>query len=135
MALESLSAISSTFVAGPSGKKSKGKENTASGAKQNPFETTQVKANPMALANFKKYIATGQLKPKICDQNLDFVNCESEYLYIPQGSEKCEDVGKSLNIPEDYGFCDNSSILTIPKRIKAEDLEKFVGYQKTGKKK
>lgn len=130
MALTSLSAVTSTLVAGSSGKKSKEKEKTDSGAKQNPFEVTQVKKNPLALKNFQKYLATGQLKSKICDPNLDFINCESEYLYIPQGSEKCEDVAKSLNIPEEYGFCDNTPLLTIPKRIKAEDLEKFVGYKK-----
>jgi len=114
---------SSTLVAGPSGTKpsseDKPKKNT----------TTNPKKKPLPLVNFKNYLKSGTLKPKICDKNLDFFNCESEYTYIPEKTEQCEDVRKSLNIPKDYGFCDGNPLLIMPKGIKAEDLEKFVGYK------
>lgn len=130
MALESLGAISSTFVAGPSGKKSKEKEKTDSGAKKNPFDTTQVEKNPLALANFNKYKSARKLEEHKCDEHLDF-NCQSTYVYRPDSKkiEQCDDLRKSLNIPEDYGFCDGTPLLTRAKTIKAEDLEKFVGLK------
>lgn len=141
MALASLGAISSILVAGPSGTKSaKETERSNSERKSNPFDAepketksskkAEARKKAAALINFNNYKATHKLKESKCDEKLDF-NCQSTYVYYPDSTklEQCEDVRKSLNIPEDYGFCDNTPYLSTPKMIKAEDLENFVGIK------
>lgn len=149
MALTSLSAATSTFVAGPSGGKAKKttkaqkkETNPLSDARINSFDEKAIRkeeARRKALArrNFDAALNSKpkQLEFKGCPKDLPF--CDNEYVYHPKTTETCEQFKLKFNIPDDYNISKCNGVSTI---IKAEDLEKFVGYQpksekKSGKKK
>lgn len=138
MALESLGAFSSTFVAGPSAKKSKGKEKSASGAKQNPFADTQVKKNPLAPANLKNYLKTGRIKLDKCNSSIeqDYSGCKDQYIYRPNldAPQSCGEVSKDLNLTLEALSCDDPArpMLSVV-RIDADILNKAVGAKSNKK--
>lgn len=137
MGLESLSAISSTLVAGPSGtKKSKGKGKTNSdAAKQNPFgdaitQKEEASRKTLALKNFNTATKLKKLEFKECPKALPL--CDDEYVYHPEPAETCGNFRLKFNIPNDYDIlhCGEDGKGLTTTTIKAEDLKKFVGLKK-----
>lgn len=142
MALASLGAISSILVAGPSGtKKSKSEEKPASDKKQNPFDTKPIELSGKKPAVLRKNFNEDLLKTKKLTLSkavtADDVDEYSYNPYIGGGTpETCGQFRAKFGIPEDYPITvcqgDDNRIMA-PTKIKAEDLENFVGIKSKNK--